>query len=384
MICMNAKICLAIAALLLLSACGKSNKVGVKGTFSGVPDTPVYLDRISTGDIVTVDSTMTDSKGNFRFQAELRQSQPTFYNVRCQGQSITLLLSAGDNVNLRSLGNLANNYLIEGSTGSEEIRELNGLLIGSRRTLDSLSDLFAALPASVERNAVREQFSREFVRQKRSMIAFVVNHATSLSSVYALYQQLPNGDPIFGDATDVPYYRMVSDSLSGRYPTSPHVLSLQTDLDEMERQLEVNRMIASADEQGLAFPEIDMPDMFDRRIRLSSLLGQVILVDFWTANTAENRIQNAELAELYADYKDRGFEIYQVSLDNNRATWVTAVQEQKLPWISVSDLNGLNSPVVRIYNVTSLPANVLIDRAGEIVGRNIPVDRLDAEVRKLL
>lgn len=381
---MNAKLCLAIAALLLLAACGKSNRVDVKGTFSGVPETPVYLDRISTDNIVTVDSTTTDTKGNFRFRAELNQGQPTFYNVRCRGENITLLLSPGDRIHLRSLGNLANNYLLEGSVGSEEIRELNQLLIASRHTLDSLSNLFAALPASVERNAVRDRFSREYIRQKRSMIAFVVNHATSLSSVYALYQQMPNGDPIFADETDVPYYRMVADSLSLRYPTSPHVLSLQTDLDEMERQLELGRMIAHADEQELTFPEIDMPDMYGQRIRLSSLKGKVILIDFWTAKTAENRIQNAELAELYAACHARGFEIYQISLDNNRATWVTAVQEQKLPWISVSDLNGLNSSAVRLYNVTSLPANVLIDRGGNIVGRNIPVDRLGAEVQKLL
>jgi peroxiredoxin len=381
---MNARICLTIAALLLLGACAKSNRVTVKGTFSVVPDTPVYLELISTGDIVAVDSTTTDSKGNFRFRAQLRQGLPTFYNLRCRGEVITLLLSPGDRVHVRSLGNLAGNYLLEGSESSEEIRELNRLLIGSRRTLDSLSNLFATLPASVERNEVRSQFSHEYVRQKRSMIAFVVSHVNSLSSVYALYQQMPNGDPIFGDPADVPYYRLAADSLSVRYPNSPHVLSLQADLDEMDRQLELNRMIASASEEGLTFPEIDMPDIFGERIRLSSLLGQVILLDFWTANTAENRILNAELAELYAACHDRGFEIYQVSLDNNRAAWVTAVQEQNLPWISVSDLNGLNSTAVRLYNVTSLPANVLIDRQGRIVGRNIPASRLDAEVRKLL
>jgi peroxiredoxin len=381
---MKTKICLAIAALLLLGACGKSNRVSIRGAFSGVPETPVYLDLISTGNISTVDSTTTDSKGNFRFRAELRQSQPTFYNIRCQGETITLLLAPGDRVNIRSLGNLAANYLLEGSESSEEIHELNRLLLDSRRTLDSLSDLVTRLPASVERNAAWEEYAREYIRQKRSIIAFVVQHATSLSSIYALYQQMPNGDPIFGGEADVPYYRLVADSLSRRYPTSPHVLSLQTDLDEMERRIELNRMIDRATVEEHSFPDIDMPDMFGQRIRLSSLLGKVILLDFWTANTAENRIQNAELAELYADYKDRGFEIYQVSLDSNRATWVTAVQEQKLPWISVSDLSGLNSPAVRVYNVTSLPANVLIDRQGEIIGRNIPTSRLDAEVRKLL
>lgn len=381
---MNVKIGLAAVALSLLGACGQNNRVPIRGTFSGVPETAVYLDRITTGSIVPVDSTTTDAGGDFSFRAELPEGLPAFYNLRCQGQTITLLLSPGDRVNVRSIGNLAANYLLEGSAGSEEIRELNRLMVGSRHTLDSLSNLFASLPASVERNAARQQFSREYVRQKRAMIAFVVGHINSLAAVYALYQQMPNGEPIFGDATDVPYYRMAADSLGARYPASPHVRSLAADLDEMEGQLELNRMIAGATAEGMTFPEIDMPDMFGNRVRLSSLKGQVILVDFWTANTAENRILNAELAELYTAFHGDGFEIYQVSLDNNRAAWVTAVQEQKLPWISVSDLAGLNSPAVRLYNVTSLPANVLIDREGTIVGRNIPTGRLDAEIRKLL
>ena len=382
---MNTKInVLLLTILLLATACGKSDNVRIKGSFSGVPEMPVYLDLISTTNVITVDSTVTDNKGRFQFKATLREKQPTFYSLRSGNQSITLLLAPGDKVEIRSLGNLATNYLVEGSKGSQEVKEVNSLLIDSRRVLDSLSNLFATMPASVERSMVRGQYSREFIQQKRDLIAFVIGNATSLSAVYALYQQMPNGDPIFGDETDLPYYRLVADSLETRYPNSPHVRSLLADLDDVQRRIELNNMLAQADEASFGFPDIDMPDMYGNRIRLSSLVGKVILVDFWTANTAENRIVNAELAELYAEYKGRGLEIYQVSLDNNRAAWISAVQQQKIPWISVSDLNGLNSPAVRVYNIASVPANVLINRHGDIVARNVPVDRLQAEIRKLL
>ena len=74
---------------------------------------------------------------------------------------------------------------------------------------------------------------------------------------------------------------------------------------------------------------------------------------------------------VYAEYADRGFEIYQIGVDVSKDIWINAVQEQQLPWISVCDFRGRNSPALGLYNVQKLPANFLIDREGIVVARDL-------------
>ena len=124
--------------------------------------------------------------------------------------------------------------------------------------------------------------------------------------------------------------------------------------------------------------------MFGKKVKLSSIRDKVVLLDFWSAAAPESRLLNAELMQLYRKYAGQGFEVYQVALDESKPLWITAVQEQKLPWISVCDFQGANSPAVRLYNVTSLPANFLIDREGRIVARNLTESQLDARLDELL
>ncbi|MFR9578313.1 MAG: thioredoxin family protein, partial [Rikenellaceae bacterium] len=106
----------------------------------------------------------------------------------------------------------------------------------------------------------------------------------------------------------------------------------------------------------------------------------VILVDFWSAESGSSNPNNAELKEIYKKHHSDGFEIYQVGVDTSKIAWVSSIQKQRLPWISVSDLKGAGSPTVGIYNVTQLPSNILISKEGEIIGRDIFGDELSAAI----
>ena len=132
------------------------------------------------------------------------------------------------------------------------------------------------------------------------------------------------------------------------------------------------------------FPEIAMQDMYGQVQRLSSLGGKIVLLHFWSVAVGNSNAMNADLKEVYAKYKEQGFEIFQVAVDTSKALWINAVQEQKLPWISVSDLLGEASPTLGAYNIAKLPANFLIDREGNIVGKDLAGNDLDAAIKKLL
>ena len=125
--------------------------------------------------------------------------------------------------------------------------------------------------------------------------------------------------------------------------------------------------------------------MFGKKQSLTALQeGKVLLLDFWSFGDSNALFRNAELKELYAKYHDKGFEIYQVSVDTSKPAWVEVVQMQKLPWISVCDFKGASSLAVQLFGITSIPQNFLFDREGNIVARNAYGEDLKKELKKLI
>lgn len=362
------------------------DKATVKGTFSGVDKKTVYLDYITTNNIAVVDSAVTDEKGRFKFKVNIKSKVPSFYNIRYTNQTVAVLLSPGEDVEIKSLGNISRNYMVEGSENSELLKTLNTMMNRTRTQLDSLSEIYVQINENDEqmRKSILGEYTKIYLQQKRDLIKFIVTNPTSMASIYALYQKMPNGENVFGDISDMLYFKMVADSLSSHYPTSAHVISLQKDVAQMENTAKLGNMINNATQATTSFPDIDLPDMYGKRIKLSSIKNKVILLDFWVAQNNESRMANAELMEVYNKYAEKGFEIYQVSLDDSKPLWITTVQEQKLPWISVCDFNGVYSPAARAYNISSLPSNFLIDTNGRIVARNVPINNLGNRLDEIL
>ena len=110
-----------------------------------------------------------------------------------------------------------------------------------------------------------------------------------------------------------------------------------------------------------------------------------MLLDFWSAQLGNSNVLNAELKEIYAKYRNAAtpFEVYQVAVDTSKPLWISTVQEQQLPWISVSDLRGEASPAVGTYNVTKLPTSFLINKEGSIVARDIRGAELERKLQEL-
>ena len=205
-----------------------------------------------------------------------------------------------------------------------------------------------------------------------------------MAAVYALYQRLPDDPWLFNEKTDLIYYRIVADSSSVRYPDASRVKVLQKEIEERKKVLELADRIQNQSGNALNYPEIDLQDVYGKDQKLSSLDGKTILVSFWSTRDSRYPVQNAEMRELYKTYKDRGLAIYQVSLDDEKADWVTVVQDQKLPWINVFDPRGTGGIAAMSYNVQAVPSNVLISSDGAIVARNLFGDQLKNKVAELV
>ncbi|HMU09714.1 MAG TPA: TlpA disulfide reductase family protein [Ferruginibacter sp.] len=135
---------------------------------------------------------------------------------------------------------------------------------------------------------------------------------------------------------------------------------------------------------GDAVPEIELPDTKDSVIRLSSMQGKVVLIDFWASWCAPCRAANPYIQKLYSKYKDKGFEVMGVSLDTKQKEWLKAIKQDRLKYTQVIDNSGWRSKVAERYFVELLPTNFLVDRSGKVVAIDLEGKELFDKVKSLV
>ena len=370
------KILIIAVAAVVATSC-YNNNVEVSGRFVGLNSKMVYLEQMSASGQSVIDSVALDNDGGYRFVIKDVDPTPSLYNIIYSSDRIPLLVSRGEKIELGALGSALSNYTVKGSHESELLRKFN------KEYLEGQLELNRAVlgynnASAEERKHLATKYNELYRTIKRKQISFIIENKGSLASVYALYQRLPGEQYLSGADSDLIYYRTVADAVSKSYPTSPYLLTLSNDIARMEARISLMNSIESR-----TYPELEGRDMYGNEVALSSLEGSVVLVDFWSAEAGNSNAFNAELKEIYEEYASSGFRVYQVSADTSKAIWIKAVQEQQLPWISVCDFKGQASPMLRSYNVRKLPSNFLIDREGNIVGKDLYSDALEDKLEEL-
>ena len=124
---------------------------------------------------------------------------------------------------------------------------------------------------------------------------------------------------------------------------------------------------------GAQAPEFAQQTPDGKTVSLRDYRGKYVLVDFWANWCGPCRQENPAVIKAYNEYKSRNFEVLSVSLDDEkaRAKWVKAIADDQLPWTQVSDLKGWENAAARLYHITGIPQNYLIDPNGKIVASNL-------------
>jgi len=135
---------------------------------------------------------------------------------------------------------------------------------------------------------------------------------------------------------------------------------------------------------GSKATEFELTDISGKQINLSSYLGKYVLVDFWASWCGPCRREHPNLVNLYHKYKDSSFTILSVSLDkeSDKQKWLNAVKKDGLLWNNVADLNGFEGPVAKLYGITSIPFNFLINPEGMIIGKNLRGKSIEELLKK--
>ena len=375
--------------LILISflGCTHHPQITIKGTIPDAEGQTLTLKHIIINEPVIIDSVSIGKKGKFRFKFEVQGAG--FYQLGFSDNNfISLLLEPDENVNIRiSSQNLAEGYSLTGSKESLLVRELDLHLRNTVLQLDSITQIYKENmdkpgfdSLSIELN---NSYTKVLKKQRNYSVGFIIENLNSLASIKALYQKYDPQTYVLNDVKDLQYMKLVADSLTVRYPDSKDVQALKADLEKGLSNYNLSRvkkLVNTAKESNL---DISLPDPKGDTVSLSSLKGKYVLLSFWASWNKESIAENLDLKQVYNKYKSRGFEIYQVSFDNNTEEWMREIRFDELPWISVCDTTYPNSKTVQIYNVTKIPSNYFIDKDGSISARDLHGKALQIKLQQV-
>ena len=360
---------------LFLSGCSNKSKVIVNGVIKDTKGKYIYLNRLDVDIPVLIDSAKISRNGTFHMKVKAGDTE--FYQLGFSTANfITLLAAPGEKIDLIFKNkNLFENYTVKGSDGSAKLQILDLALADTKRKLDSINGLYAksALePAfDVKGPLLETEYNKLVKAQRKKNIEFIINNVNSLASIKALYQRFNPDTYVLYDQHDLQYLKIVTDSLLKHYPYSKQVQALARDFQKEMNQIYATQIQQLASTLPKTKLDPDLKNISGTRVALSSLKGKYVLLAFWSAKSQPCIEDNLQLKEYYKLYNKKGFEIYQINLDENESDWRNAVRYDELPWINTREDDPKDLKNAILFNVKSLPTNYLFDKEGIIIASNL-------------
>ena len=385
---MNKNLFLYLFLAMFIAGC-KNNVAQISGTLvNPVKGEYIFLDELTSNKLKTVDSVKISDDGTFNFRKDVKL--PSFYLLKINNKNfLTMLVEPGANIRLNAnFDSLNYPSSVTGSKGTESMAEYNRTLRKTINKLTGLNDIYMKnvdtpqLPKVIESlDSLAQMYLNEINLYTKS---YIDHNITSLVSLVALYQQVAPNVYVLNPTRDLKYFVRVDSALSILYPEYEPVTSLHNQVRELLSGIKGETGVSSASGTGSEAPDISLPTPAGDTIKLSSTRGSIVLLDFWASWCAPCRLESPNLVNAYKLYHNKGFQIYQVSLDKTKEAWVKGIQDDQLgKWIHVSDIKYWNSIVVPLYNIESIPCNFLLDKEGHIIASNLRGNQLQIKLAEL-
>lgn len=371
------------------TSCIKSNRFVIEGQLKNAGNSMIYIAEYNLTGEKLIDSCELKSDGSFKFKG--KTESPNFYRLFLNANNFALLLVApGEKVTINSnTGNLCNNYSVEGSDYSRDVKMLNDTLAKSKNELDSLYKL--ALVSKNQKgydtliNRLDSEYNKVIKQQRNFSIKYIVENLTSPACIVALYQQYDADNYVLGQSRDLQYVKIVSDTLKKYYPESRAVKALWVDRNRLFK--EYNRAKTNIDTKNIPvklYPEIRLPNKDGDTVSLVGIGGRLVLLNFWSPLNQDSHVALNSFNELYKKYHSKGFEIYNVALFDDAGYWSNFVSRMGIAGVNVIDQLAGNSVCARVYNIQRIPSNFLLDNKEGIIARDLFGDRLEQQIKKSL
>ncbi len=340
----------------------------VSGRITGAPEGQVI--HFVSEDGNTRDS-VTMKGGAFSFSTRLKPAADDMFALFLSGRRFPMLLVA-DNSEIVLESDMNRFPVAHITKGGQQTKWMQEYHLAMKPVFDkvvALNEEAAKISADDEaaKAAFRvkaEAFGNEVVKTGQS---FIKTHPKAQASLFLLVGELQNR-------------------------ISPVELgSLYKSLDAAVRNTRLGKAMAAQmaemtkgmTDEGLAI-DFEQKDPDGKSVKLSSFRGKYVLVDFWASWCGPCRAENPNVVATYKKFKDKNFTVLGVSLDKNRRDWLEAITQDKLTWTHVSDLKGWANEAARLYGVTGIPQNFLIDPSGKVIGSNLRGEQLEQKLVEVL
>jgi thiol-disulfide isomerase/thioredoxin len=351
----------------------------ISGQIDGASNSSVYVEALSQNGAIKVAEGKIDGSGKFTVAGNIPGMGLYQFRVgEAQDKAIPLTLVPDDHVKINTSfdvftvrpnvsntkwSSVMNRYMEMFAAFAESQKDLSAMQ--GQLTEEQLMEKYAVL-----RKPIDEFCANEMKYDPGNPFNIVLSTSLSPTSGFKYW------NPEYLDVLKV-----VAEEYLQKYDGSPIAATMDNQVYQIEMAYQEYQNSASG---GKTAPEIALKNPMGVTQKLSSLRGKYVLIDFWASWCGPCRKENPNVVRLYKKYKDKGFTIFSVSLDQDPKAWKAAIAADGLEWPNhVSDLLGWNSSMPALYGFNGIPHTVLIDKEGKIIETGLRGPSLEQKLVEL-
>ncbi|MCX6273210.1 MAG: TlpA disulfide reductase family protein [Bacteroidetes bacterium] len=361
-------LCFFVLVTVLCQAQGTSKTTRITGQFNAKPSFTEISIRPPTREVTVLATSPVQADG--KFSLEFNQAEANLFRLFVDDNNYILIITEpGENVNVTfDAANLNTDPKVQGSPQTQLFWDFSKVFNMFSFLIDSVETAWKDNMANAKSDSISEKLRNRYTfldtQRMGNLRYFLQNNASSLAGL-AFIDKLDVSD-------DFPTYDLYDKGVFSKYPNNIYV-------QELHRKVEAERKVGV----GSIAPDIVMPNPEGQEVKLSSLRGKIVLIDFWASWCGPCRKENPNVVAMYNKYHEKGFEVFGVSLDRDGAKWKEAIKNDGLVWNQVSDLLYWKSAAALLYGVGAIPCTFLLDKEGRIIGKKLRGETLEKKLQEL-